>query len=80
MNALDTGKIEEGYRADLVIYDTNMKWKITAENTHMADWTPYEGYEVIGKPRYVFRNGDLVLDDGEIKEGKGKLLRRTDID
>ncbi|BBG25138.1 dihydroorotase [Sulfuracidifex tepidarius] len=78
INALDTGRLEEGFRADLVIYNPNVKWRVSANNTHMADWTPYEGYEVTGRPEYVFRNGELVLEQGEVHESKGKLLKRND--
>ncbi|AWR96844.1 amidohydrolase family protein [Acidianus sulfidivorans JP7] len=76
LNKLDVGKIEKGYRADLVIYNFKEKWKVNAENTHMADWTPYEGYEVIGKPETVMINGEIIIDKGEIVSNpKGKLLK-----
>ncbi|ARM75401.1 amidohydrolase family protein [Acidianus manzaensis] len=76
LNGLDTGKIQENYRADLVIYDLNKKWKISADNTHMADWTPYEGYEVIGKPKTVIINGEIVIENEELINDsfKGELL------
>ncbi len=76
LNQLDTGRVEPGYRADLVVYDQSVKWKVSVNTTHMADWTPYEGYEVIGRPEFVFVNGEAVLEDGELKGGRGELLTR----
>jgi dihydroorotase-like cyclic amidohydrolase len=77
LNGLNKGKIAEGYDADLVIYDQQKKWRVSAESTHMADWTPYEGYEVIGKPVTVIINGKIVIEDEEIKEENftGKLVK-----
>ncbi|MQL54414.1 dihydroorotase [Acidianus ambivalens] len=77
LNRLNKGKIEEGYDADLVIYNQEKKWKISVENTHMADWTPYEGYEVIGKPDTVIINGKIVIENEEIKDDSftGKLVK-----
>jgi len=79
LNQLDTGRLEPGYRADLVVYNQNVKWKVSVNTTHMANWTPYEGYEVIGRPEYVFLNGEPVLEGGELKGGKGELLIRRDL-
>ena len=77
LNGLNKGKIEEGYDADLVIYNQEKKWKVSVNTTHMADWTPYEGYEVIGKPDTVIINGKIVIEDEEIKEDsfKGELVK-----
>ncbi|BAK54441.1 amidohydrolase family protein [Sulfurisphaera tokodaii] len=76
INKLDVGKIDMGYRADLVIYDSEKKWRVSVENTHMADWTPYEGYEIIGKPDTIIINGEVVIDKGElVSSPKGKLLK-----
>ncbi|BFH74042.1 amidohydrolase family protein [Sulfurisphaera javensis] len=76
LNNLNVGKIEEGYRADLVIYNFKEKWRVSVNNIHMADWTPYEGYEIIGKPETVIINGEMVIDKGElVSTPKGKLLK-----
>ena len=65
-----------GYRADLVIYDPEKKWRVSVENTHMADWTPYEGYEIIGKPDTIIINGEVIINKGElVSSPKGKLLK-----
>ncbi|AWR93695.1 amidohydrolase family protein [Acidianus brierleyi] len=77
LNGLNKGKIAEGYDADLVIYNQEKKWKISVDNTHMADWTPYEGYEVIGKPETVIINGKIAIENEEIKDEffTGKLVK-----
>ncbi len=75
LNGLNKGKIKEGYDADLVIYNQEKKWRVSANNTHMADWTPYEGYEVIGKPETVIINGKVVIEDEEINEFRGELVK-----
>ncbi|BCU71598.1 amidohydrolase family protein [Stygiolobus caldivivus] len=75
LNGLDTGAIKEGYRADLVLYDLSKKWKISINTTHMADWTPYEGYEVIGKVDTTIVNGEIVVEGSEIvSQKRGELL------
>lgn len=79
-NGLDTGIIKEGYRADLILYDLNTKWKISVDTTHMADWTPYEGYEVIGKVDITIVNGEIVVENGEIvSQKRGQLLYNHDL-
>ena len=79
LNGFNKGKIKEGYDADLVVYNQGVKWRVSVDNTHMADWTPYEGYEVIGKPEVVIINGKVVVEDGEIKEEsfRGELVKQS---
>ncbi|EZQ10352.1 hypothetical protein CM19_04180 [Candidatus Acidianus copahuensis] len=74
-NNLKTGEIKEGYSADIILYDFNEKWIINSRELHMADWTPFEGFEILGKVRYAFLNGELALDNGELLGVKGRLIR-----
>lgn len=73
------GEIAVGSDADLVIYDGNYKGVISAETQAMsADYSGFEGMEILGKPAYVTVRGEVVVDDGEFvgREGTGQLLKR----
>ena len=60
------GALLEGSDADVVVWDPGVSWTISAANHHQkADYTPYEGVDVTGRPRYVFVNGILAAKDGE---------------
>ncbi len=73
------GRLEQGFKADMVAIDLSKKFKIDPSKFHSkAKFSPYEGWEVQGKPTRTFVNGMLVMDEGEIvaKAGKGEILRR----
>lgn len=61
------GVIEEGSDADLVIWDPDKEWTITAENQiQNVDHTPYEGMKVCGMPEKVFLRGCLTAENGKM--------------
>lgn len=70
------GVIREGSDADLVIYDPEGTYTITAKTQHQdVDFTPYEGYEVKGRVRDVILLGEKVVEDGKlIKKHAGKYM------
>jgi dihydroorotase (multifunctional complex type) len=73
------GRLEQGAKADLVAVDFNKKFIIDASTFHSkAKFSPYDGWEVQGKPAKTFVNGVLVMDEGEIaaKAGSGRIIRR----
>jgi dihydroorotase (multifunctional complex type) len=73
------GKLESGNNADLTVVDYKLKWKIDASKfKSKAKFSPYDGWEVQGKPAKTFVNGNLVFDEGEIvaKAGSETILRR----
>jgi dihydroorotase len=73
------GKLEAGNCANLTVVDYKLKWKIDASKfKSKAKFSPYDGWEVQGKPAKTFVNGNLVFDEGEIvaKAGSGTILRR----
>ena len=75
----DRGHLEPGKNADLAVVDFNAKWIIDASKfKSKAKFSPFDKWEVQGKPVKTFVNGQLVLDEGEIvtKPGIGKLARR----
>jgi dihydroorotase (multifunctional complex type) len=75
----DCGRLEQGKNADLSVIDFNQKFKIVASKfKSKAKYSPYDGWEVVGKPVKTFVNGSLVFDEGEIvaKAGSGSIVRR----
>jgi dihydroorotase (multifunctional complex type) len=75
----DRGRLEQGKNADLTLVDFNRKFKIDASKfKSKAKYSPYDGWEVQGKPVKTFVNGLLVFDEGEIvaKAGSGSIVRR----
>ena len=78
-NLKDRGRLEQGKRADLVVIDFKRKYKIDASRfLSKAKYSPYNGWEVQGKPMKTFVNGLLVMDEQEIvaKAGSGGIVRR----
>jgi dihydroorotase len=78
-NLNDCGRLEQGKNADLTVVDFNHKFKIDASKfKSKAKYSPYDGWNVQGKPVKTFVNGLLVFDEGEIvaKAGNGSIVRR----
>jgi dihydroorotase len=73
------GRLEQGMKADLVVLDLKEKFNVDASKFHSkAKYSPYDGWEVQGKPKKTFVNGHLVMDEQEIvaKAGSGEVVRR----
>ncbi len=74
----DRGRLAQGKKADLVAVDLHQKFKIDASKFHSkAKYSPYNGWEVQGRPVKTFVNGFLVMDEQEIvaKAGSGGIIR-----
>lgn len=77
------GTIGIGSDADIVIFDPNKKHTISASSHHMnVDYSAYEGWELTGKVKQVFLRGQLAIDNGDCKIGKGygKFIKRKRVD
>ena len=73
------GHLKEGNNADLVAVDLDRKYKIDSSQFHSkAKYSPFDGWNVEGKPVKTFVNGRLVMDEGEIvaEAGSGGIIRR----
>ncbi|MDD4646835.1 MAG: amidohydrolase family protein, partial [Sphaerochaeta sp.] len=76
------GSIRVGSDADLVIFDPDMAWTISKENTHSASgYTPYEGVQVIGKPIMTYLRGRLIMGDNIYlgRAGHGEFVFQDDV-
>ena len=66
------GSLEVGSDADIVIFDSEHLWTLSADNLHSAaGYTPYEGFRVVGKAIMPYLRGRLVMGDGIYLEKKG---------
>jgi dihydropyrimidinase len=73
------GVIAPGSDADLVVYDTKPKWRMTTEAMHTnIEYTCYEEFEITGRPLHVWSRGRRVVDEGQLvgERGWGQFLVR----
>jgi dihydroorotase len=73
------GNLEQGGKADLVAVDLKARFRIDASKFHSkAKFSPFDGWEALGRPVKTFVKGQLVMDDQEIvaKPGSGTVIRR----
>jgi dihydropyrimidinase len=73
------GVVAPGKDADILLWDANVSYTITAATQRMAtDYSMFEGWNVKGNARHVFSRGDLVVKDGEWigQTGRGRFLKR----
>ncbi|MCW4008406.1 MAG: dihydroorotase family protein [Candidatus Bathyarchaeota archaeon] len=78
-NLKDRGRLGQGKKADLTVVDFKQRFKIDASRFHSkAKYSPFDGWEVQGKPVKTFVNGLLVMNEQEIvaKPGSGEVIRR----
>jgi dihydropyrimidinase len=72
------GVIQVGSDADLCVFDTSVRKKLTREDFHVADYSPWEGWEVTGWPKTTILRGRVIVDSGRLlgKPGDGQWLPR----
>jgi len=72
------GKIQKGYDADLVIWDSENTFTVSEKMIlHKHKITPYMHEQLTGIVEKTFLAGQKIFDNGNIKElNKGKLLLR----
>jgi dihydropyrimidinase len=73
------GSIAIGYDADIVLWDPNRRETIRQEILHHgADYTPWEGFEVIGWPVTTILRGAVIAENGRVVGalGQGRILDR----
>lgn len=73
------GSIAPGFDADITLWDAKRRETITqAKLHHGSDYTPWEGFDVVGWPVMTIARGQVVAEEGKIigKPGDGILLER----
>jgi dihydropyrimidinase len=73
------GVLAAGSDADILIWDPQAKYTITAATQNMhTDYSIFEGFEVKGNARQVYSRGECVVDGGKFigRVGRGQYLRR----
>jgi allantoinase len=73
------GKLQEGFDADITVWDDTARFTITEENTqHKHKASPYLHKTCNGKVIHTFVNGVQVVENSKIKSlDQGKLLLRS---
>jgi dihydropyrimidinase len=67
------GALRIGSDADIVLFDPTIRHTMSAEAQHCrADFTMFEGKEVLGKPVFSMQRGEVVIEDGELRRPSGK--------
>ena len=62
-----------GTDGDLVLWDPDKQTTLSAKTHHMrVDYNPYEGRVVKGAPAMVLSRGEVIVDHGTFKGGKGR--------
>lgn len=73
------GSIAPGFDADLTFWDPNRRETIRQEILHHgADYTPWEGFDVLGWPVMTMSGGRIIVEEGKLVAGenRGKVLQR----
>lgn len=73
------GTIGVGSDADMVIWDEQETRIIDGATMHShSDYSPYDGFEVTGWPKFTISRGEIVAEgkDVQAKPGRGRLVRR----
>ena len=61
------GSLESGSDADIVVWNPDTEWTMTAENQQSAcDYCPMEGTKIRGRAEQVYLRGELAAENGKI--------------
>ncbi len=63
------GFIKAGYKADLVLVDTNNPWTVTKDNVlAKCGWSPFEGVTFKSRISHTFVNGNIAYQNFKVSE------------
>ncbi|MEA1928888.1 MAG: dihydropyrimidinase, partial [Candidatus Auribacterota bacterium] len=66
------GTLKIGGDADIVVFDPDQKWEISARILEMpTDFSPYEGLPVKGKVTTTISRGDIIYSESKFQRDKG---------
>ena len=74
------GEIAAGSDADIVIWDPQAPYTISAATHHMkVDYSMFEGFTVKGNARMVISRGEVIVEGDKFlgKAGRGRYLKRA---
>jgi len=61
------GSLQVGADADLVLFDPNKEFEVHVDNLHeKVDYTPYEGFSLIGFPVMTLLKGQKLIENGKV--------------
>ncbi len=67
----ERGYLDEGYWADIVLYDPSSQWTVSPENIHYhVGWSPLEGVSFQGRVQATIVSGHLAYESGKFYEDK----------
>ena len=71
------GALIPGSDADIVVWNPDTEWTMTAENQQSAcDYCPMEGTKIRGRAEQVYLRGRLAAENGRVLEEKGGVYVR----
>lgn len=72
------GVLAPGSDADVVVWDPAFTGRVhAAELQTNCDYSPWEGFEISGRPRAVYLRGELAAENGKcIKKASGRYIVR----
>jgi allantoinase len=74
------GVIRTGADADLTLLDLKSRYRFRADSMRsIGDFSPFDGWEMRGKPVMTVVNGSIVMENGEVfdDEKAGRFIRRS---
>ena len=77
------GAIAPGYDADIAIWNPEVRRTATLADQHdNMDYTPFEGMEIQGWPELTMNRGEVIVENGELKagRGRGRFVARNPVD
>jgi dihydropyrimidinase len=72
------GAIQVGCDADLAILRTGQRRRLTRADFHVADYSPWEGWEISAWPTTTILRGRVIVDQGQLigRPGDGQFVAR----
>ena len=69
------GAVRVGSDADLVVWDPTKQHKVKGQHGN-ADFSTFEGFELLGMPVTTMQRGRLIVDNGELvaKPGEARYI------